>query len=152
MPAVQRFFAAGICFLMATQAFSTEVLSFKAWRSRRVIEAKSQVSQIKETMRQQNRSENSRTADLKNRLEQELLNVKIAQELSANDYFVLYLTEQFKGDEGAVLQAVKRMSQKEVAEILINYQKRLMQQESEARLIPRSALLDANPRPIGSAQ
>ncbi len=59
------------------------------------------------------------------KLAQAELNLGVAKELSANDYFLLYVSPQFKNDNEALVQAAKALSPKDMADILMAYQKRL---------------------------
>ena len=103
------------------------VLSFKAWKARRVNEARSAVRQFKgdlQTAKKSGHEDSIKTQEI--RLEQAEINVEITQELGPTDYFVLYLAKNFPKDSSAVRQAVTKMSQSEVAEILMSYQKKMV--------------------------
>jgi hypothetical protein len=66
------------------------------------------------------------------RLEQAKLNVEITQELSVQDYFVLYLS-QFKNRE-AFLEAAKKLNAEETAELMMAYKKELGSENTQEDL------------------
>ncbi len=64
-----------------------------------------------------------KSARVDQRIQQARLNVEIAAELSVNDYFVLYLSQQL-GPE-AIREATKKLTPDEVADLLQAYKKHL---------------------------
>lgn len=97
---------------------SPKVLSFKDWRIRRIQEAADAVKRV-----QKERNSNQKTgARGYTRLEQAHLNLKIAQSLSAHDYFLFYLSDRFKGNKQALEQAAKKLTPADMAEIMAYYQ------------------------------
>ena len=94
----------------------TEIMGFKTWKSGRVDEAKAAVQRI-----QLDSSLGAAHAD--RRLEQARLNVEISQELTVNDYFVLYLKPMKSKD--AFVEAARKLSPDEVSELMVAYQKQL---------------------------
>jgi hypothetical protein len=119
--------------LFTIPLFSAEaeaaVLSYKAWKSRRVFEAKSVVKQFKDELKVVLKTnDTSKVETQKVRVEQAEINVDIANELGPTDYFVLYLAKNFSGNQKAVREAVSKMTSNEVAEILMGYQKKLLDQ------------------------
>lgn len=97
------------------------VLGFQAWKSARVDDAKQQLEKAQ-----------SLTVDTKKgpqdparrRLQQAQLNLEIIQELNITDYFALYVT-QLK-DRSSFLDAAKKLSTDETADLMMAYQKTLM--------------------------
>jgi hypothetical protein len=109
-------------------AQKSRILPFKAWKHKKIDEAKSIVSELR---RESRRIGAIRDADDENRdtlghrISQAELNLGVARDLSANDYFVLYVAPQFKDNMEAFTEAAKSLSAKDMAEILSAYQKRL---------------------------
>lgn len=68
------------------------------------------------------------------RLRQAQLNVQIAHELTVNDYFVLYLS-QFK-ERGAFLEAAKKLTPEETADLMVTYQRHLVGSDQTDISIP----------------
>ncbi len=112
------------------------VVGFQAWKTSRVEEAKLQLEKVKaeapaaakiaelkpvKSAQDSSRMQKGSRAD--QRLEQAQLNVEIAEELSVNDYFVLYLN-QFK-DRSAFLEAAQKLNSTEAADLMMAYQKHL---------------------------
>lgn len=110
-----------------------KVVGYQSWKARRILEAQSLYQQVRTEVRvalssaRNRRPENSRR--LQERLEQARLNVQIARELSPNDYFVLYVRERRHTNPAAFIQAVERMSNPEVAEILNAYHNQLLKRD-----------------------
>jgi hypothetical protein len=104
----------------------TSVLSYKAWKLKKVDEAQASLLDLK-----------SEPSSQKDYVEQALRNVKLAKSLSPNDYFLLYLSPQFHDNEVAYAQAAKHLSPIELAEILVAYQKNLERDSaSSPKIIP----------------
>jgi hypothetical protein len=112
--------------LVATSAHA-EVLSFKAWKTARIEEAKSTLTQTLKgdasTQAQVNTVSSSAKAHPNERLSQAQMNVEIAQELTIQDYFIIYLS-QFKS-QTAFQEAAKKLSAEEMGELLVAYKKQL---------------------------
>jgi len=110
-----------------------KVVGFQSWKARRILEAQALYQQVRGEVReslssvQNRRPETSRR--LQERLEQSRLNVQIARELTPNDYFVLYVRERRHTNPRAFVQAVERMSNPEVAEILNAYHNHLLKRD-----------------------
>ena len=106
-----------------------DVMSFKAWKTQRVDEAKVAIQRLQidaalesaSTFEKGGRAPAAPRAD--RRLEQARLNLEIVSELSTNDYFVLYL-KPFKSKD-AFLEAAKKLSPEEMGELMVAYQKQL---------------------------
>ena len=110
-------------------ATHSHVLTFKIWKHKKIDEAMSVVSELKREIRKMSNTKDQATEedrqDLLHQKTQAELNLGVARELSANDYFVLYVAPQFKDNAEAMGQAAKNLSSKDVADILAAYQKRL---------------------------
>lgn len=122
------------------------VMGFQAWKASRIEEAKAQIDRITGEMgadrAQGDRAPGEKLPVVKGadgkalakdrlqkapridqRLQQAQLNLEIAQELSVNDYFVLYLS-RFK-ERAAFQEAARKLSVDEAADLMIAYQKSL---------------------------
>lgn len=116
------------------------VMGFQTWKASRIDDARSAVDRLSDQDREsatptpkaarrgkqeigsrlQIASKNGRPDQ---RLQQAQINLEMAQELTVNDYFVLYLS-QFKQKE-AFVEAAKKLSPEEAADLMMSYQKRL---------------------------
>jgi hypothetical protein len=104
------------------------ILSYKVWKQKKLDEAKSIVASLKKEEKRQSQVKDAETddkEDLSSKITQAEVNLGVAKELSANDYFLLYVSPQFKDNKDALLQAAKTLSSKDMAEILNAYQKKL---------------------------
>jgi hypothetical protein len=105
------------------------ILPFKVWKQKKIDEAKSVVLELKHDRRKQSQVKNEDNSedqqDEAQKLSQAELNLGLTKELSANDYFLLYVSPQFKGNSEALTQAAKTLSPKDMADILNAYQKKL---------------------------
>lgn len=128
------------CFLIVAlggvSAFASSshshILPFKVWKQKKIDEAKAVVSELKREMRKVPNikvDEDEDQMTLGHRMTQAELNLGVVRELSANDYFVLYVSPQFKGNAEALSEAAKKLSPKDVADILSAYEKRLQAPE-----------------------
>jgi hypothetical protein len=114
------------------------VLSFQAWKTSRIDEARANLERIQaetqnpgtndKTVANKKPLEASASRQSKNvrndqRLQQAQLNQEIAQELGVSDYFVLYLS-QMKNRE-SLIEAAKKLTPEETADLMISYQKML---------------------------
>ncbi|MES2963194.1 MAG: hypothetical protein V4760_04830 [Bdellovibrionota bacterium] len=122
------------------------VMGFQAWKASRVEEAKTQIDRIqgeagvdKVTGERAPGEKNpvvkgaetkslakdrlQKSPRIDQRLQQAQLNLEIAQELSVNDYFVLYLSP-FK-DRSAFQEAARKLSVDETADLMLAYQRSL---------------------------
>jgi hypothetical protein len=110
-----------------------EILSFQAWKSARVDEARTNIDKIQSDKSGSAAAAASpkgaastgliRPARTDQRLAQAQSGLEVAQELSVNDYFVLYLS-QMRGRE-AFVEAAKKLTPEESAELMMSYQKHL---------------------------
>jgi hypothetical protein len=122
------------------------VLGFQAWKTSRIDDAKAAVERLtdqdKEAATPSPKSARknkhdvssrlqlaSKTSRSDQRLQQAQINLEMAQELTVNDYFVLYLS-QFKQKE-AFIEAAKKLSAEESADLMMSYQKRLSSGEND---------------------
>ncbi len=120
-----------VCFIFffvffTAQVSQAEVLAFKIWKAQRIEAARNQLEKTQQEQRNIPLTmKDAKAAKIKmsQQLSQAQLNVEIEQELTINDYFVLYLS-QLKGYESS-LEAAKKLSPEEVAELLQAYQKHL---------------------------
>ena len=136
------------------------VLTYQAWKSLRMDEARLVLERMTyenqlEKMPQIDRSpvpkpvaarpvKGGRPERADARIEQARMNLEIAQDLTVNDYLVIYLS-QFKSRE-AMLDVARRMAPEEVADLLISHQKMSSGgQVAEHTLIPSPRL---SPRPL----
>ncbi len=110
----QLFLSLGVIILF-TQIARAEVMSFQEWKKLKLNEAQIQSQP----------SENSKAAaagiakaNKSQKLEASKLALQIAQELSVEDYFALYLS-QFK-DKSDFVDAAKKMNPTELGDLLLN--------------------------------
>ena len=107
-------------------ATPTEVLNFQEWRAQRIYDAELQLEKDKSrhpsgpsasesTAKEYAGRVQSRDAKASDALEEAQRNLKLAKELSAVDYFQLYL--RFQSPE-AIKDISEKLSKKELAEIL----------------------------------
>jgi len=110
------------------------ILPFKIWKQKKIDEAKTVVAELKRQNKKtiqgkaQVKSDNQDDEDKQGsiqQLSQAELNLGVARELSANDYFLLYVSPQFKNNNEALVQAARALSPRDMADILAAYQKRL---------------------------
>jgi hypothetical protein len=138
---------------VSAQPAGPGVLGFRAWKASRTDEARSalqrlQVDASMESLSALDRAPAPAAGEatvgvatkapprttsaqrFERRLEQARLNVEIAQDLTVNDYFVLYL-KPFKSKE-AFLAAARKLSPDEMGELMLAYQKQLAGDAGEA--------------------
>ena len=104
---------------------SSGVLGFSAWRQARIDEARSALEKI-QSEAQIDKPQAARPQDVKKKYQQyqqAQLNVQIVQELTLTDYFSLYLS-QLK-DRSMMVDAAKKLSVDEIADLMTAYQKTL---------------------------
>lgn len=107
--------------LASTDITDTHVLSFKVWKQKKIDEARSNVTETKKKIK----NSESHSDSFKQELVQSEVTLKVAQDLSANDYFLLYIVPRFPDNPQALVQASKHLSAKDFADILRAYQKTL---------------------------
>lgn len=104
---------------------SSGVLGFAAWRQSRIDEARSALEKI-QTDAQVDKPQAARPQEAKKKYQQyqqAQLNVQIVQELTITDYFTLYVS-QLK-DRSMMVDAAKKLSVEEIADLMTAYQKTL---------------------------
>jgi hypothetical protein len=111
------------------------ILPFKVWKQKKIDEAKAVVLELKHDHRKQTQVKSSEDGgdepqDEAQKLSQAELNLGLTRELSANDYFLLYVSPQFKGNTEALAQAAKTLSPRDIADILSAYEKKLQASDS----------------------
>lgn len=124
---------------------SVGVLGYQAWKSERVEAAKADLEKAqadapKVEVRTKAPQKISRTEQ---KLQQAQLNLEIVQELSVNDYFVLYLN-QFK-DRSAFLEAARKLNSDEAADLMLAYQKHLAKDADSDSMPSLGAAMNPNP-------
>jgi hypothetical protein len=121
-------------FFGQTSGTKVRILPFKIWKQKKIDEAKTVVAELKRQNKKtiqgkaQVKSDNQDDEDKQGsiqQLSQAELNLGVARELSANDYFLLYVSPQFKNNNEALVQAARALSPRDIADILEAYQKRL---------------------------
>jgi len=114
--------------------FKTKILPFKVWKQKKIDEAKAIVSELrhdrKKTQVKPSEDLTDEQQEQAQKLSQAELNLGLVKELSANDYFLLYVAPQFKGNSEALTQAAKTLSPRDMADILSAYQKRIQTSDS----------------------
>ena len=100
---------------------SSGVLGFQAWKAARVDDAKQHLEKLEG---QGVDPKKGPQEPARRRLQQAQLNLEIIQELNITDYFTLYVT-QLK-DRSSFLDAAKKLSTDETADLMMAYQKTLM--------------------------
>lgn len=126
------------------KAGDANVMGFQSWKASRIEEAKQLVERLgngdhdgdeSSRKRSTKNAANSRHQALAKgartdqKLQQAHINLEIAQEFTVNDYFVLYLS-QFKQKESFV-EAARKLSHEEAAELMMSYQKRLSSSDQD---------------------
>jgi hypothetical protein len=121
------FFVLGFGPMGQASSSKARILPFKVWKQKKIDEAKTVVSELKHHKSQikTETSEDDEKQDAAQQLSQAELNLGVARELSANDYFLLYVSPQFKNNNDALVQAARALSPRDMADILVAYQKRL---------------------------
>jgi hypothetical protein len=121
-----RHWILGILVLITCGSAQGAVVSFKVWKAQKIQLAQTTLKSAKKTAV-------SATPAGRARLKQAKTNLLIAQELSPNDYFILYLAPKYQGNAKALEVAARFMSRQELAEILVGYSKTLQTREDGPR-------------------
>ncbi len=135
------------------QGDGPEVLGFRAWKTMRVDEARAALERTQaEGLSERAIPSHDKPATQKpfsggaivsrvqkggkgeSRLQQAQTNLEFASELTINDYFVLYLSQI--NDDAALLEAAKKMSVEEVAQLMTAYKKQLEGGRSAIGMLP----------------
>lgn len=133
---------------------SVGVLGYQAWKTERIESAKADLEKAQAEAPQATQSKDARPKPPQKvsrgdqKLQQAQLNLEIVQELTVNDYFVLYLN-QFK-DRSAFLEAARKLNSDEAADLMLSYQKHLAK-ESESDSLPTLGAA-MNPQPSKTAR
>ncbi|MCM2282362.1 MAG: hypothetical protein NDI61_11020 [Bdellovibrionaceae bacterium] len=135
------------------QGAEAEVLTFRAWKTMRVEDAKATLERIQAESGPERgipamerptaaRSQTHAAGRVQkggkgeSRLQQAQINFEFATELTINDYFVLYLSQI--RSEATVLEAAKKMSAEEVAQLMLAFKKQLEIGRSSVGMLPQS--------------
>lgn len=173
---VQNFFLATslltLNLIASVSIADVSVQCFQSWKTSRVDEARTAIEKMqgerslvsqtaslkgaeKKTIDQkadQKNELNSRlqaaqkTGRVDQKLQQAQLNLEVAQELTVNDYFLLYLN-QFKSKE-AFIEVAKKLNPEETAELMLSYQKHLATGSRGYEDVVSGSGLTASPTPI----
>ncbi len=100
-------------FLFAANVFANTI-SFQKWKIRRVAEKNSVVIQVK---RDKSLSYEARQS----KLAQAQFNLQTEKDLTPEDYFYLYLVEQFKSNPESARETAKSLSKEELASLVVSY-------------------------------
>jgi hypothetical protein len=149
------------------------ILGFQAWKNSRVDEAKANLERLQQDLQgnEKNPAGEKTPKDAKDpkkesapsatasredaprglkptrpdqKLEQAQVNVELANELSVQDYFVLYLN-QFKTRD-AFLEVAKKLSPEETAELMMSYKKQLDGNDSDSLPTPLNSTPASSPK------
>lgn len=128
-----------IVLFMACSSFSSSSavqLSFPEWKSQKIQQAKLALN-----FESKKASKNGSGAPHTTQRHKELkYNLRIAQQLTASDYFQLYLAPEIARSNRVDERAVKSMSSAQLAEVLLNYAASLNPPEVETSQKMRSAI------------
>ncbi|MDZ4676499.1 MAG: hypothetical protein SGI74_03230 [Oligoflexia bacterium] len=109
------------------------MLSYKVWKQKKITDSQALLTELKKEIRKYNNPKNPEEEEylssLNLRLSHAELNWGVIQELSANDYFLLYLAPQAKNNYEALKSAAKTLSPSDMADILEAYQRKLQAPE-----------------------
>jgi len=109
------------------------VVSYQAWKAIKLAEAKSVVDSLKHSLRVAGHDGDEEECNhLQARLTQAQINLGVTRELSANDYFILYLMAHFRNNDDAFSYAARALNKKDVAEILKGYRQQFLTTEKAA--------------------
>lgn len=114
------------------------VMGFQSWKAARVDDAKAELEKLQGDGAQAKVDVKPKAPQKVSRGDQKLqqasLNLEIVQELTVNDYFVLYLN-QFK-DRSAFLEAARKLNSDEAADLMMAYQKHLSKDSETENAMP----------------
>lgn len=125
-----------MCFATPIFAAVSHPLSFDVWKAKKVAQARSDYNRIKTRLAWVKRP---LSASQERALRNAQLNLKIARSLSANEYFIVYLTEKFPKDSNALTAVTRKMSAREISEILVEYQRLILQGGESPRYEPMNS-------------
>jgi hypothetical protein len=114
----------------ALASIKPRLLPFKVWKQKKIDEAKAVVMELKHDRKKQTQvklpeEQVDDQQDNSQKLSQAELNLGLTKDLSANDYFLLYISPQFKGNTEALIRAAKTLSPRDMADILSAYQRKI---------------------------
>ncbi|CAM5999563.1 unnamed protein product [Sphagnum balticum] len=121
-----------------TAATKPHILPFKVWKQKKIDEARAIEAELK--YQSHKNLDDDAKQDLNQKISQAGLNVGVMKDLSANDYFLLYVAPQFKDNDEALIQAAKTLSPRDVVDILNAYQRKLQSPEVEPAPTPPEVL------------
>jgi hypothetical protein len=129
------FLAACVLSLFSPSTSEAGILSYKEWKSKRVLEAQALLSQSEARNKSYRKSHPVITAANEIKLQRlsrvSVHNIVMAKELVPNDYFVMYLVPRSRSYPGALNEAIRRLSKEELADILGNYRSRVIQADPQ---------------------
>ncbi len=102
---------------------SSGISGFQGWKSARVEEARKNLDKLQADLQAPMKAPPSKFGRGDQKLQQAQFNVEIAQELTISDYFTLYVS-QLK-DRSSFLDAAKKLTAEETADLMMAYQKQL---------------------------
>ena len=110
------------------------VVSFQAWKTSRIEETRTALEKLQQAEKTTPGKKLAAVVpkNLKSdpKFQQAQLNLEIAQELTVNDYFILYLS-QFNQRE-AFVEAARKLSPEESADLMMSYQKTMTPPQTES--------------------
>lgn len=110
-------------------------LSYKQWKQQKIQEAKASQKDLKEALRscRQNKKCDylSKQARFESRETQAQISLEAANQLTAHDYFMMYLNDKNRSDVQFLKKTIQKMSPQDVAELLVHYST-LLQRQTEA--------------------
>lgn len=110
-----------LVFAFPKSAVGSELVSFSNWKNKKIAESKSLVGDLKQELKQSRKSPASDIRDLEQKIIQAESNLSMAKELTANDYWVLYVFPNFGENRQALEKAAKSLKPNDIVEILDGY-------------------------------
>jgi hypothetical protein len=121
-----------IGWILGAKVYAQNVVFFKDWKNAEILRAQAEVFRL-ESIEKNNPLRFG--PEEKEQLKTAKNNLQIAQELNAQDYFVLYLSPNFQNNAQAFALAVQNMDSQDVAQILLAYNK-LIEENKKRNLVP----------------
>lgn len=136
----------GILGLFGSLSHAQSVLSFKNWKDGEVVKAQLVLQSLEDA---EKNSPLQFGPEEQDKIKTARNNLEIARELNSQDYFILYLSPNFKNNIHAFTEAVQGMEPQDVAQILLAYNK-LIEEKKKRSLLPtqNSQFGFAKPRKI----
>lgn len=113
--------AVGLSLSASAEINSSGVLGFQSWKQGRLEEAKAALEKAQAAGVDAKKGPQD---PARRKLQQAQLNLEINQELGISDYFTLYVS-QLK-DRSSFIDAAKKLSAEETADLMMAYQKAVM--------------------------